>query len=166
MRKQIVDSYEKVFGDKKRIMAIFAHPDDLELYCGGTVARLIADGKKVSSIKMTSGEMGSRQEKVTKEELLAIREREDSASMAVLGIIPVCNVYLRSRAKNGWAKTDGATGLTRSLSLPSHRGVAAWREGDLVFLLGVAAGSMNGERQMESGRSGVRALEASGRRNS
>jgi len=95
MKTPIVDSYEKIFSDKKRIMAIFAHPDDLELYCGGTVARLIADGKKVSSIKMTSGEMGSRQEKITKEELLAIREREDKASMAVLGIIPVCNVYLR-----------------------------------------------------------------------
>lgn len=95
MTKTIVDSYTKIFGDKKRIMVITAHPDDLELYCGGTVARLIADGKEVVSVKMTSGEMGCRQEKISKEELQAIREREDSASMTELGIKPENNVYLR-----------------------------------------------------------------------
>ena len=58
----ITDSYQKIFGDKKRIMAIFAHPDDFELYFGGTAARLIADGKTVCSVKMTSGDMGSRQD--------------------------------------------------------------------------------------------------------
>lgn len=73
---------------------VFGHPDDLELFCGGTVARLIADGKRVRSIKMTSGEMGSRQQKITSKELKLVREQEDSASMAVLGIPPDDNVYL------------------------------------------------------------------------
>ena len=95
MATLMVDSYKKIFGDKQRVMVVTAHPDDLELYCGGTVARLIADGKIVRSVKMTSGEMGSRQEKITKEELMAIREKEDSDSSMELGILPENNIYLR-----------------------------------------------------------------------
>ena len=85
----------KIFGSKKRILAVFAHPDDLERYCGGTVSRLIANGKVVRSIKVTSGDMGSRLIKTTREELAAIREKEDSAAMAKLGILPENNIYLR-----------------------------------------------------------------------
>lgn len=95
MTQTISDSYTRVFSDKQRILAIFSHPDDLELYCGGTLARLIADGKTVRSIKMTSGDMGSRQEDITQEDLRIIREKEVSASMTHLGITPENNVYLR-----------------------------------------------------------------------
>lgn len=52
------DSYKEVFGDKERIMTVMAHPDDLEIICGGTVARLIKDGKKVRTVCMTKGEKG------------------------------------------------------------------------------------------------------------
>jgi LmbE family N-acetylglucosaminyl deacetylase len=90
-----VDSYDKIFSNKKRILAVFAHPDDLELYAGGTVSRLTSDGKLVRSVKVTSGDMGSRLLKVTREELQKIRETEDSASMTKLGILPENNVYLR-----------------------------------------------------------------------
>lgn len=96
MTTPIIDSYDKIFGDKKRIMTVFAHPDDLELYCGGTISRLIADGKIVRSVKMTSGEMGSRQQVITSEELLKLREKEDTAAMNSLGILPENNIYLRA----------------------------------------------------------------------
>lgn len=76
-------------------MAVFAHPDDLELYAGGTISRLTSDGKLVRSVKVTSGDMGSRLLKVTREELQKIRETEDSASMTKLGILPENNIYLR-----------------------------------------------------------------------
>lgn len=88
------DAYPRIFTGKKRIMAIFAHPDDLELYCGGTIARLIADGKIVSSVKMTCGQMGSRGQKITSQELGKIRKAEDSASMSILGLAPENNIYL------------------------------------------------------------------------
>lgn len=95
MMTPIVDSYSEIFSNKKKILVVFAHPDDLELYCGGTVARLVADGKQVRSIKMTSGEMGCRLENVTSEELMKIREEEDSASMRELGIKDEDNIYFR-----------------------------------------------------------------------
>jgi len=91
----ITDSYSQIFSDKNRILVILAHPDDLELYCGGTVARLIADGKTVRSIKVTSGDMGSRQENISQSELKKLRETEDSSSMTKLGILPENNIYLQ-----------------------------------------------------------------------
>lgn len=76
-------------------MVVMAHPDDAELYCGGTIARLTADGKEVMMVKVTSGEAGSRQEKITKEQLGKLRESEDSVAMKALGIKEENNVYLR-----------------------------------------------------------------------
>ena len=37
-------------------LAIGAHPDDVELGCGGTIIKLIAEGKTVSVIDLTEGE--------------------------------------------------------------------------------------------------------------
>ena len=42
------------------ILAIGAHPDDVELGCSGTIAKEIALGKKVGIIDLTRGELGSR----------------------------------------------------------------------------------------------------------
>lgn len=42
------------------VLAIAAHPDDTELCCGGTLAALVEQGKKVGVIDITRGEMGSR----------------------------------------------------------------------------------------------------------
>lgn len=91
---KIVDSYNQIFGNKKRIMVVFGHPDDLETYCGGTIARLIKDGKIIRSIKMTNGQSGSRQEKITSGELGKLRETEDREAMKILGISEENNIYL------------------------------------------------------------------------
>lgn len=88
------DSFEKIFGNKERILAVMAHPDDLETYCGGTIARLIRVGKRVRVIKMTTGNRGSRQERISEEELTRLRLREDREAMQVLGIKPEDNIYL------------------------------------------------------------------------
>lgn len=42
------------------ILAIGAHPDDVELGCGGTVIKLISEGKKVGIVDLTEGELGTR----------------------------------------------------------------------------------------------------------
>ena len=46
--------------NKVDILAIGAHPDDVELSCGGTLAKHIKAGKKVAIVDLTEGELGSR----------------------------------------------------------------------------------------------------------
>ena len=45
---------------KLDILAIGAHPDDVELGCSGTIINEIANGKKVGVLDLTQGELGSR----------------------------------------------------------------------------------------------------------
>ena len=41
------------------ILAIGAHPDDVELGCSGTIAKEIANNKKVGILDLTKGELGT-----------------------------------------------------------------------------------------------------------
>ncbi|MDO6759204.1 bacillithiol biosynthesis deacetylase BshB1 [Tamlana sp. 2_MG-2023] len=45
---------------KLDILAIGAHPDDVELGCGATIAKEVAHGKKVGIVDLTRGELGTR----------------------------------------------------------------------------------------------------------
>lgn len=45
---------------KVDILAIGAHPDDVELAAGGTIIKSIQQGKKVAIVDLTQGELGSR----------------------------------------------------------------------------------------------------------
>jgi LmbE family N-acetylglucosaminyl deacetylase len=90
----MTDAYNSIFKDKKTVMVIMAHPDDMEVMAGGTVARLVADGKKVISVKVTSGNRGSRGAVIPMDELAKIRATEDAESMKVLGIPPEHSVIL------------------------------------------------------------------------
>ena len=45
---------------KLDILAIGAHPDDVELGCGATIAKEISNGKKVGILDLTRGELGTR----------------------------------------------------------------------------------------------------------
>ena len=45
---------------KLDILAIGAHPDDIELSCGGTILSHIAQGLKVGILDLTRGELGTR----------------------------------------------------------------------------------------------------------
>lgn len=45
---------------KLDILAIGAHPDDVELGCGGTLAKEIRNGKTVGILDLTKGELGTR----------------------------------------------------------------------------------------------------------
>jgi bacillithiol biosynthesis deacetylase BshB1 len=53
---------------KLDILAFGAHPDDVELGCGGTIAKEIANGKKVGVIDLTRGELGTRGTDLTRKE--------------------------------------------------------------------------------------------------
>ena len=45
---------------KLDILAIGAHPDDVELGCSGTLAKEIKNGKTVGILDLTKGELGTR----------------------------------------------------------------------------------------------------------
>lgn len=45
---------------KLDVLAFGAHPDDVELACGGTLAKLVQKGLKVGVVDLTRGEMGTR----------------------------------------------------------------------------------------------------------
>ena len=42
----------------RSVLAIGAHPDDIELGCGGTIARHVAAGDQVAMLVVTRGEVG------------------------------------------------------------------------------------------------------------
>lgn len=42
----------------RRVLVIGAHPDDLELGCGGTIAKLADSGHEVRALVMTNGDRG------------------------------------------------------------------------------------------------------------
>ncbi|MBI2940304.1 MAG: PIG-L family deacetylase [Chloroflexi bacterium] len=70
----------------ERVMVIAAHPDDAEIQCGGTVARLARAGAKVSYVLCTSGNRGSDDPAVSSQELALVREEEQRAAVRQLGV--------------------------------------------------------------------------------
>jgi len=73
---------------KLDILAFGAHPDDVELGCGGTLAKEIALGKKVGIVDLTRGELGTRGS-------AEIRDQEAAAAAAILGVSVRENLNMR-----------------------------------------------------------------------
>jgi len=72
---------------KLDLLAIAAHPDDVELTCGGTLIKMSQRGYKVGILDLTEGEMGSRG---TPE----IRRREAARAARILGVHHRANLGL------------------------------------------------------------------------
>ena len=64
---------------KVDILAFGAHPDDVELGCGGSIAKAVSQGKSVGIIDLTRGELGTRGS-------AEIRDQEATAAAKVLGL--------------------------------------------------------------------------------
>lgn len=84
----------------KRILAIGAHPDDIEIGCGGTLAKHVADGDEVTMLVITDGANGPGH--------IEQRMDEQQSSCEVLGVkqlvwgrIPDCEVSLHEKALVG-----------------------------------------------------------------
>ncbi|PJF35471.1 MAG: PIG-L family deacetylase [Candidatus Thermofonsia Clade 1 bacterium] len=74
-------------------MVIVAHPDDIEFSCAGTVARWVREGTQVCYVLCTSGDVGIAEPGMTKARAAEIREAEQRAAAAILGVQEV--VFLR-----------------------------------------------------------------------
>lgn len=67
----------------KHILAIHAHPDDVEILAGGSVALLAAAGHQVTIISMTPGDCGSHE--YPAHEIAAIRRTEAASAASRIG---------------------------------------------------------------------------------
>ena len=66
-------------------MAIFAHPDDIEFTCAGTLAIWARRGARISYVLCTSGDVGLNTPGMTKEKAAAIRETEQRKAAEITG---------------------------------------------------------------------------------
>ena len=64
---------------KLDILAFGAHPDDVELGCGATIAKEISLGKKVGIVDLTRGELGTRGS-------AELRDQEAASAAKILGV--------------------------------------------------------------------------------
>lgn len=70
---------------KKTVLVIVAHADDMEFFCGGTVAKLVNKGHDVYQVITTNNEKGSHT--LQKEELISqSREAEAKVASKFLGL--------------------------------------------------------------------------------
>lgn len=73
---------------KLNLLAFGAHPDDVELGCGGTIAKEVSRGKTVGIVDLTRGELGTRG---TAEQ----RDIEAAAAQKILGVTVRENLKFR-----------------------------------------------------------------------
>lgn len=67
-------------------MAIFAHPDDIEFSCSGTMARWARAGSRICYVLCTSGDVGIAQPGMTKARAVEIREAEATEAARITGV--------------------------------------------------------------------------------
>ena len=70
------------------ILAIAAHPDDVELAAAGTLIKHIESGAKVGIVDLTAGELGTRGD-------VDIRAAEAEESRKIMGVSQRINLYLK-----------------------------------------------------------------------
>lgn len=70
----------------KTILAVGAHPDDIDFAAGGTIAKMIKDGAEAYLLILTNGNKGADDPKITKEKLAEIRKMEQVKAARLLGI--------------------------------------------------------------------------------
>ena len=107
-----------------RVMVITAHPDDSEFGAGGTVARMVKEGREVVYVIATNGNKGSGDRSMTPERLADIRAEEQRNAARALGVAHV--QFL--------GYPDGEVEDTRDLRRDVTREIRRWRP-DLVITM-------------------------------
>jgi LmbE family N-acetylglucosaminyl deacetylase len=107
-----------------RVMFVAAHPDDPEFLAGGTVARLVKEGRRVIYVIVTNGNKGSSDRSVTPERLVALREEEQRRAARALGVEDVRFL----------GHEDGELEDTRDVRRDVTREIRRWRP-ELIITL-------------------------------
>jgi LmbE family N-acetylglucosaminyl deacetylase len=75
--------------DVERVLAIFAHPDDVDFSAAGSIAMWTKAGIEVSYCMVTNGDAGGFDPSVTRTEIAGIRQAEQRAAAGVVGVSDV-----------------------------------------------------------------------------
>jgi LmbE family N-acetylglucosaminyl deacetylase len=70
----------------KRVLVVSAHPDDSDFGASGTIAQWVKKGIEVAYVFCTNGDQGGEESGFTKEEMPAIRQREQREAGAAIGV--------------------------------------------------------------------------------
>lgn len=110
------DSGRAVVGTR-RILVVFAHPDDAEFCCAGSVARWAGGGAQVGYLVATDGRRGANPDKLSPEQFVLQREREQREAAGLLGVSSVA--FLRH--------PDGELSQVKDLSPSMAREIRRFR---------------------------------------
>ncbi|NBO91122.1 MAG: hypothetical protein EBV06_02210 [Planctomycetia bacterium] len=99
-------------GPNLDVLAVAPHPDDLEILCGGTLAKLVLQGHRVAILDLTTGEPTPRG-------TIESRAAEAEEARRILGIPQRLNLGLPNRELMDCSVVIGAAGRTPAAS-PDH----------------------------------------------
>lgn len=71
---------------KKIILAIGAHPDDIDIGCSGSIAKWASEGAETFYLVLTDGSKGSEDLKISTPELIRIRQKEQQKAADLMGV--------------------------------------------------------------------------------
>jgi LmbE family N-acetylglucosaminyl deacetylase len=98
----------------ERVLAIGAHPDDIEFGCGATLAKWSAAGSEVWLFVLTDGSKGSWDPNADPAELANTRVNEQVAAARVLGAAKVLHAgFVDGELYNGRGEREGVVGVIR-----------------------------------------------------
>ncbi|PRX03330.1 UNVERIFIED_ORG: LmbE family N-acetylglucosaminyl deacetylase [Actinomadura viridilutea] len=72
--------------DVRRVLAVMAHPDDVDFGAAGTIAGWTSRGIEVTYLIVTDGDAGGFDDSVGREEMAALRRDEQRAAAACVGV--------------------------------------------------------------------------------
>ncbi len=79
----------------KNVLAVFAHPDDIDFSSAGTIAKWAQKGSNISYLVCTDGSKGSDDPRMTARKLAALRKKEQLAAAKILGVRDI--IFLNHR---------------------------------------------------------------------
>ncbi|PYM17285.1 MAG: PIG-L family deacetylase [Candidatus Rokuibacteriota bacterium] len=105
-----------------RVLVVTAHPDDPEFAAGGTIAKLVKEGRDVAYVIATNGNKGSSDRAAVPDRLVRVREEEQRNAARALGVTRVQFLGYE----------DGELEDSRRLRLDVTREIRRWRP-DLII---------------------------------
>ena len=103
---------------KLDVLAIAAHPDDIEITCGGTLIKMVKQGRAVGALDLTRGEMGTHGDEHDRE-----REAFDAArimGLAFRGYAAIPDAAVENNQENRYAVAGFIRALRPELVILPH----------------------------------------------